>query len=97
MSTSPPTTRGGIVTGRIVTNADLPASWETSDAWIPERTGIRQHHIGSITSALGRAVVTIDKYANSSPASIPVALGDALAPGGSSPVIMCCSAVSAGE
>lgn len=41
---------------QIVTNADLEKRMDTSDAWIVERTGIRQRHIaqeGELTSHLG--------------------------------------------
>ncbi len=51
--------RGGVVTGwgtalpdKIVTNEDLSVSMDTSDAWIRERTGIRQRHLGGTTSGL---------------------------------------------
>ena len=40
----------------VVTNADLAARMDTSDAWIRERTGIHQRHIaaeGELTSDLG--------------------------------------------
>ena len=53
------TTRGGIVTGwgiavpdKVVTNNDLAASMDTNDAWIVERTGIRERRIGGTTSGL---------------------------------------------
>jgi 3-oxoacyl-[acyl-carrier-protein] synthase-3 len=53
------TTRGGIVTGwgialpdKVVTNNDLATSMDTNDAWIVERTGIRERRIGSTTSQL---------------------------------------------
>ncbi|HTW26218.1 MAG TPA: beta-ketoacyl-ACP synthase III [Acetobacteraceae bacterium] len=36
---------GGHLPDRIVTNAELAQSLDTSDAWIVERTGIRQRHI----------------------------------------------------
>ena len=36
---------GSSLPGRIVTNSELAESVETSDAWIRERTGIRQRHI----------------------------------------------------
>jgi len=49
--------RGGIVTGwgmavpdKVVTNDDLAATMDTSDAWIRERTGIRERRIGGTTS-----------------------------------------------
>jgi 3-oxoacyl-[acyl-carrier-protein] synthase III len=51
--------RGGIITGwgaalpeKTITNADLEASLDTSDAWIRERTGIRERRIGGTTSGL---------------------------------------------
>jgi len=50
---------GGVITGwgiavpeKVVTNEDLSARLDTSDAWIKERTGISQRHIGSTTSEL---------------------------------------------
>src|SRR5580698_6543964 len=50
---------GAVITGwgiavpdKIVTNEDLSATLDTSDAWITERTGIRQRHIGGTTSGL---------------------------------------------
>ena len=50
---------GAVVTGwgiavpdKIVTNEDLSARLDTSDAWITERTGIRERHIGGTTSEL---------------------------------------------
>jgi len=50
---------GAIVTGwgiavpdKIVTNDDLSATLDTNDAWITERTGIKQRHIGGTTSEL---------------------------------------------
>ena len=53
------TTRGGIVTGwgiavpdKVVTNDDLSITLDTNDAWIQERTGIRERHIGGTTSQL---------------------------------------------
>ncbi|MET0729109.1 MAG: beta-ketoacyl-ACP synthase III [Acidimicrobiales bacterium] len=38
---------------KIVTNVDLEASLDTSDAWIVERTGIRERRIGGTTTGLG--------------------------------------------
>jgi len=38
---------GAYLPQRIVTNDDLAAQLETSDAWINERTGIRQRHIAA--------------------------------------------------
>ncbi len=53
------TGRGGIITGhgiavpdKVVTNDDLSVTLDTSDAWIQERTGIRERHIGGTTSQL---------------------------------------------
>lgn len=46
---------GGYLPNRVVTNADLERLVETSDAWIVERTGIRQRHQacdGELTSDL---------------------------------------------
>jgi 3-oxoacyl-[acyl-carrier-protein] synthase-3 len=38
---------------KVVTNADLEASLDTSDEWIVERTGIRERRIGGTTTGLG--------------------------------------------
>ena len=49
---------GSYLPDRILTNADLAARVDTSDAWIVERTGIRQRHIaadGEFTSDLAAA------------------------------------------
>lgn len=53
---------GAVITGygtavpdKIVTNADLSARLDTSDAWITERTGIRRRHVGGTTSELAAA------------------------------------------
>jgi 3-oxoacyl-[acyl-carrier-protein] synthase-3 len=46
---------GGYLPERVVSNDDLAARMDTSDAWIAERTGIRQRHIaaeGELTSDL---------------------------------------------
>ncbi len=52
-------TRGGVITGwgiavpdKVVTNADLSVTMDTNDAWIRERTGIRERRIGGTTSGL---------------------------------------------
>ena len=37
---------------RVVTNHDLAETVETSDAWILERTGIKQRHVGGSTAGL---------------------------------------------
>jgi 3-oxoacyl-[acyl-carrier-protein] synthase-3 len=51
--------RGGAITGwgtalpeRVVTNHDLETTMDTSDAWIVERTGIRERHVGGTTAGL---------------------------------------------
>ena len=53
---------GAVVTGwgialpdKVVTNQDLSARLDTSDAWIAERTGIRERRIGGTTSELAIA------------------------------------------
>ena len=53
-------TRGAAITGwgsalpdLVVTNDDLAARLDTSDAWITERTGIKQRRIGGTTAGLG--------------------------------------------
>ena len=49
---------GAYLPKRIVTNEDLARIVDTSDAWITERTGIKQRHIaqeGELTSDLGIA------------------------------------------
>jgi 3-oxoacyl-[acyl-carrier-protein] synthase-3 len=50
---------GAVITGwgisvpdKVVTNEDLSATLDTSDEWIQERTGIKQRHIGGLTSEL---------------------------------------------
>ena len=56
----PPTTvTGAVITGwgdavpeKVVTNDDLAATMDTNDAWITERTGIRQRHVGGSTMSL---------------------------------------------
>jgi 3-oxoacyl-[acyl-carrier-protein] synthase-3 len=59
---------GAVITGwgtalpdTVVTNAELEARLDTSDAWIVERTGIKERRIGSSTAALaieaGRAAL----------------------------------------
>jgi 3-oxoacyl-[acyl-carrier-protein] synthase III len=47
---------GGYLPARVVTNADLAKTVDTSDAWISSRTGIRERHIaadGELTSTMG--------------------------------------------
>jgi 3-oxoacyl-[acyl-carrier-protein] synthase-3 len=52
-------TAGAVITGwgaalpeTVVTNDDLAARLDTSDAWIVERSGIRQRHVGGVVSNL---------------------------------------------
>ncbi|MGB6697234.1 MAG: 3-oxoacyl-ACP synthase, partial [Methylocella sp.] len=47
---------GSYLPKRIVSNADLEKALETTDAWIVQRTGIRQRHVAAAdepTSRLG--------------------------------------------
>ena len=49
---------GAYVPARVLTNADLEATVETTDAWIVSRTGIRQRHIAAadeVTSDMATA------------------------------------------
>ena len=46
---------GTALPDRVVTNAELAESLDTSDEWIVERTGIRERRVGSTTSALAIA------------------------------------------
>jgi 3-oxoacyl-[acyl-carrier-protein] synthase-3 len=55
----PSTARGAAITGwgralpdKVVTNADLEATMDTSDQWIRERTGIAERRIGGTTASL---------------------------------------------
>jgi 3-oxoacyl-[acyl-carrier-protein] synthase-3 len=52
---------GAALPARTVTNAELEATLDTTDAWITERTGIRERRIGGPTSVLaveaGRAAL----------------------------------------
>ena len=43
---------GIAVPDKVVTNEDMAVNLDTSDAWIVERTGIRERHIGGTTSGL---------------------------------------------
>ena len=46
---------GSALPETVVTNADLEERLDTSDAWIVERTGIRERRVGGTTSALSVA------------------------------------------
>jgi 3-oxoacyl-[acyl-carrier-protein] synthase III len=59
MPAIPPGIRGAVITGwgtalpeKVLTNHDLEAMMETSDEWITDRTGIKQRHVGGMTSTL---------------------------------------------
>ena len=63
---------GSYLPKRIVSNADLEKSLETTDAWIVQRTGIRQRHVAAEdepTSRLGRLTMLL---------SHPLTIGRAL-------------------
>ncbi len=83
---------GVAVPDKVVTNDDLSATLDTSDEWIAERTGIRQRHVGGLTSTMaieaGRQAI---ERAGLTPADISVVVlatttPDALVPGTSSTV-----------
>ena len=68
MPATPPGVRGAVITGwgtalpdKVLTNVDLESMMETDDAWIRERTGIVQRHVGGTTAGLstesGRAAI----------------------------------------
>jgi 3-oxoacyl-[acyl-carrier-protein] synthase-3 len=44
---------GTALPDKVVTNADLEDSLDTTDAWIVERTGIRERRVGGTTTGLG--------------------------------------------
>jgi 3-oxoacyl-[acyl-carrier-protein] synthase-3 len=80
------------VPDKVVTNDDLSATLDTSDAWITERTGIKERRVGGITSQMaieaGRRAL---EDAGLEPADIGVVLlatttPDALVPGTSATV-----------
>ncbi len=59
MTSVPKGARGAVITGwgisvpdKVVSNDDLSVQMDTSDAWIQERTGIRERRIGGTTSGL---------------------------------------------
>ncbi|MDA8358484.1 MAG: ketoacyl-ACP synthase III [Actinomycetota bacterium] len=75
------------VPDKIVTNDDLSARLDTSDAWITERTGIRERRVGGTTSGLAIAAgrQALD-HAGMAPSDLDVVLlatttPDAMVPG----------------
>jgi 3-oxoacyl-[acyl-carrier-protein] synthase-3 len=83
---------GIAVPDKVVTNDDLSARLDTSDAWITERTGIRERRVGGTTSELaaeaGRAALA---DAGLEPSDVDMVLlatttPDALVPGTSATV-----------
>jgi 3-oxoacyl-[acyl-carrier-protein] synthase-3 len=66
---------GTALPDKTVTNADLEARLDTSDAWIVERTGIRERRIGDSTAALaveaGRRAL---QHAGTDPADVDLVL-----------------------
>jgi len=50
---------GSALPDQVVTNADLAAILDTSDAWIVERTGIRERRVGGVTSELATAAARL--------------------------------------
>lgn len=59
MPAVPAGARGAVITGwgtalpeKILTNKDLEAMFDTDDAWIRDRTGIAQRHVGGTTTDL---------------------------------------------
>ena len=83
---------GIAVPDKVLTNDDLSATLDTSDAWITERTGIKERHVGGVTSQLaieaGRLAIA---DAGLKPADIDVVLlatttPDAMVPGTSATV-----------
>jgi 3-oxoacyl-[acyl-carrier-protein] synthase-3 len=69
---------GGYLPAKIVTNDDLAQRLDTNDAWIRQRTGIRQRHIAAddeLTSTLGlRAAQTALARAGLSPESVDLVI-----------------------
>src|SRR5205807_8000266 len=54
---------GSYLPKRIVSNADLEKSLETTDAWIVQRTGIRQRHVAAANEPTSRLGVNMAKVA----------------------------------
>ena len=77
---------------KVLTNDDLSATLDTSDAWIIERTGIKERRVGGITSQMGaEAGRRALEDAGLQPADVDVVLlatttPDALVPGTSATI-----------
>src|ERR1700730_3699522 len=54
---------GSYLPKRIVSNADLEKSLETTDAWIVQRTGIRQRHVAAVDEPTSRLALYAAKAA----------------------------------
>src|SRR3984893_16304089 len=54
---------GSYLPKRIVSNADLEKSLETTDAWIVQRTGIRQRHVAAENEPASRVGINAAKVA----------------------------------
>ncbi|MGW6130261.1 beta-ketoacyl-ACP synthase III [Cellulomonas sp. NPDC055163] len=54
---------GGALGARLVTNDMLAATLDTSDAWISQRTGIRQRYVASAAESTGDLAVTAGRRA----------------------------------
>jgi 3-oxoacyl-[acyl-carrier-protein] synthase-3 len=66
---------GAALPDKIVTNADLEATLETNDAWIVERTGIRERRVGGTTTGLAvEAGAAALARAGAAPADIDLVL-----------------------
>ena len=72
MPALPSAVRGAVITGwgtalppKVLTNHDLEQMVDTNDAWIVERSGIRERHVGGTTIGLsiesGRAALDMMK------------------------------------
>jgi len=66
---------GTALPDKVVTNADLEKTLDTSDEWIVERSGIRERRIGTSTAELGVAACRAAlEQANVEPASIDLTI-----------------------
>src|SRR3954467_12071427 len=71
MRTSTVSGWGMALPDKVVTNADLEATLDTTDEWIVERSGIRERRIGGTTSGLAVAAgLAALERAGADPASV---------------------------